>query len=69
MSPAKSKYTKNCMVPKVKYNERKNIITMIIIIIIIIIYISQEGHVGQFPANFCVKLVGTNGQIIVISSI
>merc|ERR1719433_1178043 len=24
--------------------------------------VPKEGHVGQFPANFCVKLVGTNAD-------
>jgi len=28
--------------------------------------VPKEGHVGQFPANFCVKLIGTNGQLIII---
>ena len=23
--------------------------------------VPKEGHLGQFPANFCVKLIGTNG--------
>ena len=25
--------------------------------------VPKEGHLGQFPANFCVKLKGTNGNI------
>merc|ERR1719220_1902346 len=29
--------------------------------------VPKEGHVGQFPANFCVKLVGTNGLYSLIS--
>merc|ERR1740123_2700900 len=24
--------------------------------------VPKEGHIGQFPANFCVKLVGTNAD-------
>merc|ERR1719264_128100 len=24
--------------------------------------VPKEGHVGRFPANFCVKLVGTNAD-------
>ena len=22
----------------------------------------KEGHLGQFPANFCVKLIGVSGE-------
>ena len=25
--------------------------------------VPKEGHLGQFPANFCVKLKGTNGNM------
>merc|ERR550519_1674858 len=24
--------------------------------------VPKEGHIGQFPANFCVKLAGTNAD-------
>ena len=26
--------------------------------------VPKEGHLGQFPANFCVKLKGTNGNVL-----
>ena len=29
--------------------------------------VPKEGHLGQFPANFCVKLKGTNGIKILIA--
>ena len=28
--------------------------------------VPKEGHLGQFPANFCVKLKGTNGNITIL---
>lgn len=24
--------------------------------------VPKEGHLGQFPANFCVKMTGTSGE-------
>ena len=24
--------------------------------------VPKEGHLGQFPANFCVKLIGVSGE-------
>ena len=30
--------------------------------------VPKEGHLGQFPANFCVKLKGTNGNITMLQS-
>ena len=28
--------------------------------------VPKEGHLGQFPANFCVKMKGTNGNIAIL---
>ena len=25
--------------------------------------VPKEGHLGQFPANFCVKMIGTSGKL------
>ena len=25
--------------------------------------VPKEGHLGQFPANFCVKMTGTSGEL------
>ncbi len=30
--------------------------------------VPKENHVGKFPANFCIKMVGTSGKLIYITS-
>ena len=33
---------------------------------VICVYPLKENHIGKFPANFCIKMIGTSSKTVIL---